>query len=109
KAHGTLMAVVVAILTTIVLGLPVAMVIDRNARGTILAGLAYLYGSGVVFAVMLALSIIGVHWSAVNVTACALVLSAICFFVSRKPHAASLAANQPFAFASPDIATLCMI
>jgi hypothetical protein len=78
------MPVVVAIITTTVLGIPIALAIDRNAKGPILLGLSYLYGTGLIYAVELTLAVAGIHWSALNVTAIAIVIAAICL-VARKP------------------------
>ena len=100
------MVVVVAILTTIVFGIPVVLAVDRNARGPMLLGLGYLYGAGVIYIVELALALIGVRWNAVNVNAIAIAIAAICFFV-RKPTQHS--ALSTFNFSWLDLATLIMI
>ena len=71
------MPVVVALLTTIVLGIPITLAIDRNARGTTLLGLAYLYGTGLIYFVELALALAGVHWTLLNVTLIAIVASIV--------------------------------
>ena len=64
-----MLAVLIAILSIIVLGLPVTLAVDRSARGLLLVGLAFLYGSGLVFLVMLALSMLHIAWTLVTVTA----------------------------------------
>ena len=51
-----MIAVVVAMLSMIVVGLCLALAIDRSLRGPMLLGLAYLYGSGAIFLVMFALT-----------------------------------------------------
>src|SRR5947207_6859249 len=79
------MTVAAAIITTLVLGIPIALAVDRNARGPILIGLGYLYGAGLIYLVELTLAIIGIHWTALNVTAVALIISIICFIVRRPP------------------------
>ncbi len=63
-----MLAVLIAILSMTVLGLPIVLAIDRQARGPSLLGLAFLYGSGLVFVVLLALSILHVRWTVVTVT-----------------------------------------
>ena len=62
-------AALVSIVSMAVLGLPVALAADRRARGPLLVGTAFLYGSGLVFFVLLALSVIGVRWSLITVVA----------------------------------------
>src|SRR5438445_13332137 len=65
--------VLIAILSLIVLGIPVALAIDRSARGPLLLGTAFLYGSGTIFLVLLALSILHVRWTVLVVTIVALI------------------------------------
>ena len=40
------MAVLAAIFSTAVFGLPLVLAVDRRARGAMLAGLSFLYGAG---------------------------------------------------------------
>ena len=47
-----MIAVVVAILGIMVIGVPVALAIDRDLRGGAVVGLGFLYGTGVVYVVM---------------------------------------------------------
>ncbi len=61
-------AALVAILSMTVLGLPVALAVDRQSRGPLLLGTAFLYGSGAIFVVLLALSILHVRWTVLTVT-----------------------------------------
>src|SRR5713226_7347488 len=61
-------AVVVAILSMTVLGLAIALSLDPRLPGPMLLGLAFLYGSGSVFLVLLVLSILHVRWTIVIVT-----------------------------------------
>src|SRR5712691_7917413 len=61
-------AVVVAILSMTVLGLAIALSLDPRLRGPMLLGLAFLYGSGSVFLVLLVLSILYVRWTIVIIT-----------------------------------------
>jgi hypothetical protein len=46
-------AVLIAILSLIVLGIPITLALDRAARGPLLVGTAFLYGSGTVFLILL--------------------------------------------------------
>ena len=46
-------AVLIAILSLTVLGIPIALALDRGARGPLLIGTAFLYGSGAVFLILL--------------------------------------------------------
>jgi hypothetical protein len=59
-------AALVSIVSMAVLGLPVALAVDRRARGPLLVGTAFLYGSGMVFFVLLALSLVHVRWTIVT-------------------------------------------
>ena len=86
-------AALIAILTLTVLGLPAVLAVDRGARGAMLIGLAFLYGSGLVFFVMLALSIIGIPWSLISVAVAALVAWIALIFVSRRRAAAPQSAT----------------
>jgi len=61
-------AVIVAILSMTVVGLALALAIDPSLRAPALAGLAFLYGSGAVFAVMFVLALLHVRWTVVTVT-----------------------------------------
>jgi len=63
-----------AILITTIVGMTVTLALDRHARGPQLVGLGFLYGSGVVYFVELALP----RWSAVWVTAILIVIAAGC-------------------------------
>jgi hypothetical protein len=69
-----MIAALIAILSLTVIGIPITLALDRGARGPALAGLAFLYGSGAIFLVMLALSIVGIRWSLLSVTIAALLL-----------------------------------
>jgi hypothetical protein len=96
------MTAAAAIITTLVLGIPIALAVDRNARGPILIGLGYLYGAGLIYIVELTLALIGIHWTALNVTAIALIVSVVCFVLRRPPtHHSSLITHHWI-----DIATL---
>ncbi len=60
--------VVVAMLTTLVAGIPVTLAVDRSARGAALIGLSYLYGCGVVWASLFALSLLHIRWTPASTT-----------------------------------------
>ena len=106
------MAAVLAILTTTVLGIPLALAIDRNARGTTLLGLSYLYGTGLIYAIELALALTNVHWTALNVTAIAIAITTIAFIKAlrtqdpgpRTPHSSLITHHSVL-----DVATLATI
>lgn len=68
--------VLVAIATTIVVGIPVVLAIDRHARGAALVGLSYLYGAGLVWATLLALSVLHIAWTAATTTVTLVLCSA---------------------------------
>src|SRR5260370_10221972 len=61
-------AVVVAMLSMTVVGLCIALAIDRSLRGPILLGLAYLYGSGAVLGVMFGPALLHVPWTLLTVS-----------------------------------------
>ena len=108
-------AVIIAILSMIVIGLPIALALDRTARGPLLLGLALLYGSGWIFLAMLALAIAHVQWAVLLVTIAALLPLALLFRTGHwapgtehfKPHwldiptLVSLAGFTFFATAAP--------
>jgi hypothetical protein len=80
-------AALIAILSLIALGLPVTLAIDPRARGPLLLGLAFLYGTGLMFFVMLALSAMHVRWTLPSVAVSALIVMVGCwsFVVRRAP------------------------
>lgn len=79
-------AALIAILSLTVLGIPIALAVDRRARGPLLIGTSFLYGSGAIYFVMLALSIAHVRWTLTSVTIGALVIfCAVAFVVARRP------------------------
>ena len=47
----------IAILMLTVLGLPLALLLDRSSRGPLLLGVAFLQGSGAIFLLLLSLSL----------------------------------------------------
>jgi hypothetical protein len=66
-----------AVLGLTLLGVPVTLAVDRRARGTLLAGLSFLYGSGTIFLVLMALSVAEVRWTPGAVTLGALAVFAL--------------------------------
>lgn len=78
----------IAILSLTVLGLPITLAVDRRARGPLLVGASFLYGSGAMFIVMLALSVAHVRWTLVSVTITTLVIFCVAAFLAiRQPRA----------------------
>jgi len=67
-------ATLIAILTLAAFGIPIALAVDRRARGPLLIGTAFLYGSGTMFLVLMALSIMHLRWSLVSVAIAALLI-----------------------------------
>ena len=74
----------IALLTLVVLGLPAVLAVDRGARGGMLIGLAFLYGSGIVALALLALSILGITWTLLSVACCCVVVFLGCVALSRR-------------------------
>ena len=83
--------VLVAILSLTVLGIPFVLAVDRSAPPLRLLGLAFLYGTGVIYFVLLALSVLHVRWSLLSVTIAAIVV-AVGARCAPPPTAASAAA-----------------
>jgi hypothetical protein len=87
----------VAIISLTVLGIPITLAVDRRARGPLLVGASFLYGSGAMFIVLLVLSIAHVRWTLVSVTATALAVFCAAGVISRRQlsHAATQQPNNP--------------
>jgi len=62
----------IAILSLTVLGIPFVLAVDRQAGPLRVLGLAFLYGTGVMHFVLLALSVLHIRWSLVSVTIAAI-------------------------------------
>jgi hypothetical protein len=77
-----------AILGLIVLGMPITLAIDRRARGPLLLGASFLYGSGTIFLVLFALSTMHVRWTLITVTVSALAVFCATSFLARRQTAA---------------------
>lgn len=96
------MPIALTILTTTVLGLPLAVALAPRRR-IAAVGVAFLLGTGVVFLAMLALTIARVQWSLVNVTAASLAIScAAVVFTRRRTSALQQRSNR----ASPHLIDL---
>ena len=78
--QGALLAI--AFMTLI--GVPIALGIDRSARGPLLIGSAFLYASGWMFFALLALSTLHIKWTVVTVAIAGL-LGALAFFIKTHP------------------------
>jgi hypothetical protein len=76
-------ATLVAILTLAVLGIPIALTVDRRARGPLLVGAAFLYGSGTMSLELLALSVVHVRWTLLSVAIPSLVIFCAAAFFAR--------------------------
>jgi hypothetical protein len=74
-------AVLIGILSLIVLGIPMALAIDRRARGALLLGTSFLYGSGCISLVLLALSVVHIRWSLISVAVPTLIAWSALWFV----------------------------
>jgi len=77
-------ATLVAILSLTVFGVPIALAIDRRARGALLVGTAFLYGSGTMYLVLLMLSIAHIRWTLISVTTASLVIFCAAAFIARR-------------------------
>src|SRR5205823_4902962 len=76
RAGEALMApVLIAILSLTVLGIPFVLAVDRDAPPLRLLGLACLYGTGVIYFVLLALSVLHLRWTLIGVTIAAIVVT----------------------------------
>lgn len=78
------MSVTLAILTTLIAGLPVAIAIDRRLRGASLVGVAFLCGTLLVYFAELGFALAGIEWTRTGVTAAVLAIAAISMVVSRR-------------------------
>ncbi|HET7711515.1 MAG TPA: hypothetical protein VFL80_06260 [Thermoanaerobaculia bacterium] len=101
--------VAVALLTTAVVGLPVALLLNRQLRGGALAGTAFLLGTGVVYGVLLMMAVAGVQWSLPAVAAALILIAgASLLAVSRRKRDLTPGA-LPFRFHPIDAATVAVI
>jgi hypothetical protein len=90
-------ATLVAILTLAVLGIPIVFTVDRRARGPLLIGAAFLYGSGMMSFVLLTLSIVHIRWTLVSVAIPSLLIFCVASLFARWPAAveAETASTKP--------------
>jgi hypothetical protein len=80
----TATSTLIAILTLTAFGIPIALVVDRRARGPLLIGTAFLYGSGTMFLVLLAMSILHIRWTLISIAISALLIFCAAAFIARK-------------------------
>lgn len=78
---------IVAVLLLALLGAPIVRLVDRGANGALLAGMSFLYGSGAMFFVLLALSVLHLRWTAGTVGASALALFALAAYMAVRGSA----------------------
>ena len=83
------MIALAAILMLAAAGIAPAVAVDRRQPPLAVAGLAFLYGSGLVYLVLLAQAVAGVRWSIVTTTATLIVISAAALSRLRRPNAES--------------------
>jgi hypothetical protein len=77
-------ATLIAILSLAVLGIPIALAVDRRARGPLLIGTAFLYGSGTMYLVLLTLSIAHIRWTLISVTIASLIVFCAAALIARR-------------------------
>jgi hypothetical protein len=77
-------ATLIAILSLAVLGIPIILAVDRSARGPLLIGTAFLYGSGTMYLVLLTLSVAHVRWTLISVTIASLIIFCAAAFIARR-------------------------
>jgi hypothetical protein len=80
-------AILITILALLVAGLPIALAVDRRARGALLIGVAFLYGSGLVFVALLALSILHIKWTLISATVAGLLGCLVAWWAARRRSA----------------------
>jgi hypothetical protein len=97
-------AVLLAILSLTVLGIPIALALDRGARGPLLLGTAFLYGSGTVFVILLC---VPMTLTAVAVAGM-LGFSVAGWIARRRPNHSSLITHHP-SLHPIDLATLASL
>jgi hypothetical protein len=77
-------ATLIAILSLAVLGIPIALAVDRRARGPLLIGTAFLYGSGTMYFVLLTLSIAYIRWNLLSITIASLIVFCAAALIARR-------------------------
>jgi hypothetical protein len=101
-----MIAILIAILSLAVLGIPIVLAIDRRARGPLLVGTAFLYGSGTMFVVLLTLSIAHIRWTLLSVTIASLLIFCAAFAVRWKAASSEMSSTTPHAL---DLVTIFTI
>jgi hypothetical protein len=99
-------SVIVALMTLVAAGLPMALAVDRGMRGPALVGVAFLYGSGAIYLIELLVALAGLRWSALLVTALLLVVAAAALPLARRGVLVRQRLNGPFAAPRPKRAAL---
>src|SRR6185369_10056338 len=84
--EAAMIAVIADIIGMTVIGLPITLAIDRDARGGSLVGLSFLYGSGAVSGVMLLLP-----WYPPLIVGALMVIAGATWWSARRPRRASAA------------------
>jgi hypothetical protein len=82
----------IAILSLAVLGIPIALSVDRQARGPLLIGTAFLYGSGMMYFVLLTLSIVHIQWTLISVTITSLIVFCAAALLARRQGGGAVSA-----------------
>jgi hypothetical protein len=85
----------IAILSLAVLGIPIALSVDRRARGPLLIGMAFLYGTGTMYLILLTLSVVHIRWTLISVTIASLIVFCAAAFFARSRDSASGNATKP--------------
>ena len=77
-------ATLIAILSLAVIGIPIALAVDRSARGPLLVGTAFLYGGGTMYFVLLTLSVAHIRWTLLSVTIASLIVFCAAALIARR-------------------------
>ena len=102
-------AVLLAILLTAAAGVPLVLLVDPRARGGILAGLAFLYGTALVYAVLLILSLLHIPWSLWTAGSGIAVLAVIAALARRRPAGWSAGGPPAAPWSFADLPTLYVL
>jgi len=87
-------AVLVAIAIMTVVGLPLTIALDRSARGPLLLGLAFLYGSAAAFFALLLLSVLHIEWTSTTTTGMLMIIAIAAAVASRRSTQHSVLSTQ---------------
>lgn len=103
------MSAVIAIAIATLVGIPIAFAFDPDLRGVAVPALGFLYGAGVVYAVMLAMASLGIQWTVWRVGIVVLIAAvAVAARSMRRTHLA-VAPDRPGAATLIDVLTLCTL